>query len=312
CMSTPHLSDSLLALPKLIVFDLDATLWFPELYKLRSLSRSNLNPVANKDVNLYPDVVSLLSGFTEAHPSVMIAIASRTDKGPWARSLIEQFSLPVTPGLTEIYPGPKTAHFASLAKKTSLPFGDMLFFDDARDGRFGNCEAVARMGVAAAYVPKPGGLTREIFDNALEKYGRGERGVKTIESRKHDMLGKVGAGESVLLHINNKVYPDGGEHKVILGEAGVTDVDAAGEIRVGRPGEICAILKVGETTITTEEDRRKPERVRGVVARAEDAGKYQTRILEVEYLKRGVSVKGKGGVWNVEVPEDVLPDGWVI
>jgi hypothetical protein len=44
-----------------------------------------------------------------------------------------------------------------------------------------------------------------------------------------------------------------------LKEAGIEDVEKAGEIRVGNAGEICAILKVGETKLTTVEERRAPE-----------------------------------------------------
>jgi len=164
-------------LPKVIVFDLDATLWSPELYTLRRIGREKRIPAANKDVKLYPDVLPILSSVSSSHPDVKLAIASRTDKGPWARDLLNQFNLPVDPSLIEIYTGSKTVHFSSLAKKTRLPFSEMLFFDDARDGKHGNCEMVANMGVLSAYCPKPNGLTMDIFMNALERYAGGDRGM---------------------------------------------------------------------------------------------------------------------------------------
>ena len=389
-----------LNLPKLIVFDLDATLWTPELYTLRRLARAKETPKAGVDVKLFPDVLPTLTEFANSNPEVKLAVASRTDKGAWARDLLKQFSIPVDDRLIEIYTGTKTQHFSALAEKTKLPFSSMLFFDDARDGKFGNCEHVANMGVLSAYCPKPHGLTKAVFDNALDRYSKGDRGmiidpittkhgartgvvknydpvkrygfvsvpdekdiffhesaiegfvvsngdkveidvgmnrgkvaalsvrllpssstssssstttitlpcfsmsqpfaaflangIKTIgetfwtrvrtlrcntqafsphtilfatrlrlvvESRNHDMLKKLPPNSDVLLHINQKIYPDGGEHKKILAEAGIDDVESAGEIRVGGPGEICAILKVGETKLTTLEEVSEREEI---------------------------------------------------
>ena len=135
-------------------------------------------------------------------------------------------------------------------------------------------------------------------------------GIKTIESRNHNMLEAVPPNSSVLLHINNKIYPDGGDHVHILRESGITDVKGASTIRVGGSGEICAILKIGETSLLSLEERSTEARERGVVARAENAGKYQTEILGVSYLQAGVKMAGKGGVYEVAIERSVLPAGW--
>jgi hypothetical protein len=42
----------------------------------------------------------------------------------------------------EIYTGHKAAHFGALQTKSGAAFRDMLFFDDALGGKFGNCEPV--------------------------------------------------------------------------------------------------------------------------------------------------------------------------
>jgi len=45
----------------------------------------------------------------------------------------------------------------------------MLFFDDSRDGRYGNCVPVSELGVMSVHCPR--GLTDEwIWENSLEKY----------------------------------------------------------------------------------------------------------------------------------------------
>ena len=124
------------------------------------------------------------------------------------------------------------------------------------------------------------------------------------------MLETVPPGSHVLLHINDKIYPDGGDHVEILKEAGITDVEGAGAIRVGGPGQICAVVRVGETKLTSLEERSTDTAERGVVARAEKAGKYQTAILDVSYLLKGVKMKGRGGVYEVSIAKGVLPAGW--
>lgn len=44
----------------------------------------------------------------------------------------------------EIYPGSKAAHFSALRANSGVGFRDMLFFDDALGGKFGNCEPVKK------------------------------------------------------------------------------------------------------------------------------------------------------------------------
>ena len=73
-MSTPQR-------PRLIVFDLDNTLWTPELYQLKR------TPKAGKDIWLFEDVQEIL--FELASDKVTwgntrVAIASRTNKVDWA------------------------------------------------------------------------------------------------------------------------------------------------------------------------------------------------------------------------------------
>eukprot|EP00956_Cyclotella_meneghiniana_P026797 scaffold58775_cov39-Cyclotella_meneghiniana.AAC.2 len=54
--SSSHLN----SMPSLIVFDLDNTLWTPELYQLRSIARSNQTPVAHRDVKLFDGAHAIL------------------------------------------------------------------------------------------------------------------------------------------------------------------------------------------------------------------------------------------------------------
>eukprot|EP00966_Prymnesium_polylepis_P331625 7387208-Prymnesium_polylepis.1 len=89
-------ADAVDVLPKLVVFDLDNTVWTPELYTLRHLrgyeAATSPNPVADEDVWLLD---SALAAFHEMTTSprwaqTKVAIASRTNKGPWAHALLQR------------------------------------------------------------------------------------------------------------------------------------------------------------------------------------------------------------------------------
>jgi hypothetical protein len=79
---------SLSVLPKLIVFDLDNTMWTPELYKLRTLQRANQTPRAGKDVKLMEGTQKVLKEHVPKlqEQGVQFAVASRTKSVEWAHS----------------------------------------------------------------------------------------------------------------------------------------------------------------------------------------------------------------------------------
>ncbi|KAJ1454261.1 acid phosphatase-domain-containing protein [Pelagophyceae sp. CCMP2097] len=173
------------AVPKLVVFDLDATLWTPELFTLRRIAgyaaASLPGPRAGSDVKLIDGVADVFLELSTdpKWQGTRIGVASRTNKAPWAFNLLQQFTV-VADGkertldsmipFKQIFPGDKDKHFQRLQKDSGVSFEDMLFFDDARGGKFGNCELVARCGVMAAHCPQ--GLTKDVWDNALNAYAK--------------------------------------------------------------------------------------------------------------------------------------------
>ena len=184
-------------LPSLVVFDLDHTLWTPELYQLRKLKgysdASGPGPVPEKDVRLFDGAKNALLELAVADrwKDSQLAVASRTNKGPWARILLKQFqvngkTLDDLIPYQEIYSSAKTRHFEALHKRTGVKYEDMLFFDDAKAGKWGNCEPVAKMGVMSAHCPD--GLTDAVWKNALEEFaaakaaGGGKRMGKVLDA----------------------------------------------------------------------------------------------------------------------------------
>ncbi|CAB9496504.1 Inherit from virNOG: Magnesium-dependent phosphatase [Seminavis robusta] len=159
--------------PKLIVLDLDNTVWTPELYQLRKLQRANnQTPIAHKHVQLFPgarDLISKIRSQTYFPPTTQFAVASRTKSVDWAHDLLDQFELRALLDYVEIFPGHKRQHFEHLRRDSKLEYADMLFFDDSRDGKYGNCEPVSAMGVLSVHCPT-GLETSAVWETALQQY----------------------------------------------------------------------------------------------------------------------------------------------
>jgi len=167
--------------PKLIVLDLDNTIWTPELYQLpRRLQQQRKSaPVANHDVRLFPDVFVILQFLSEQR--IPLAIASRTSKIQWAQNLLDDFQVPRKDGTSvalrsffdhiEIVPGSKKQHFSNLRQATTLSYGEMLFFDD--DAQMNLEEVSSQLGVLCCHTPQ--GLTLDYFCKALHQYNNLKR-----------------------------------------------------------------------------------------------------------------------------------------
>jgi magnesium-dependent phosphatase 1 len=445
-ISSSSSSSALFSKPSLIVFDLDNTLWEPELYKLRKLERQGIQPVAGTDVTLFPAIESILqdirSSDDDTWSNTKFAIASRTKSVAWAHDLLVQFGLRDFFDYIEIFPGDKKTHFQNLKENSGVDYSDMLFFDDNRDGRFGNCVPVSQLGVLSVHCP--GGLhSNEIWTNALEnfrewkkaeakpntiiewdgsmsvekegvvekgvvkmvneqkrfgfiKYGgrkntrdiffhfsalpdrnvevregdqvsfqvvndskkgknaadkvqitarstsaptNGATGIenkdtvemrvfsmnlpfaallaneyKTLETRNGTMFTPYPEGTKMLLHVGQRIYPDGDRHIDVMRSGNLSD-DEIKKLKslpegFGK-GMAVAIVEIGETFETTLEQRSEPEFQRNVAAFGADSGMRATVIKRVSYLKKGVRVSGKGGVFKAHIEKDVIPDGWV-
>ena len=421
-------------IPKLIVFDLDNTIWTPELYQLRNLQRSNKYPTAHRDVKLFKGSEVLLETIRRdrevngRYVNTQFAVASRTKSVDWAHHLLKEFDLKDKVfDHIEIFPGDKIKHFANLKQATGIDYEDMLFFDDARDGKYGNCEPVSSLGVLSVHCPN-GLYDEDIYGNALTHYKKwrvnatpgtiiewdnsvtttkpidskkrhvgavkyinsqkrfgfieyGDRstkdmwfhfnsldvavdvgdeltfnvvkvrgklaasnievskadndddlvdfrvfsmnlpfaallsnGYKTLETRNGTMFVPYEPGTKMLLHIGQRIYPDGNRHIKVMKSGGLKEeeIEKLKSLPQGfRKGHAVAIVELGETYETTLEQRSEPDFQRSVGAFGEDSGMRATEIRRVEYLKRPVKVSGRGGVFKAKVPRDVIPDGWL-
>ena len=163
----PWIENPTITLPKLIVFDLDNTIWTPELYQIRKQQY----PKPHQDIHLFPSVPHILQWLNNNKHSpsnnntVQLAIASRTSKIKWAQQLLKDFQIQHFFQHIEIYTGSKKQHFQKLHESTRVPFHEMLFFDD--DARM-NLPEISRLGVLCCHTPR--GITGKHFVGALRKY----------------------------------------------------------------------------------------------------------------------------------------------
>lgn len=179
-LSRPAPSCDAASLPGLIVYDLDDTIWFPELYMIAGApfvktSKSTVVDSGGARLGCYPAALASVAlakscgAFRER--GTLIAVASRTHRGKWARELMDAFevrdgdddarTLAACVDFVDIASGSKTKHFARLREKSGVPYAEMLFFDNERE----NIDEVARLGVACVHCP--GGLSADAWRRGL-------------------------------------------------------------------------------------------------------------------------------------------------
>jgi magnesium-dependent phosphatase 1 len=166
------------ALPKMIVFDLDYTLWpfWVDTHVTPPLKPSPSHDSAKdrygESFAFYSDVPSILDDLRAK--GIKIGAASRTSAPELGREMLRL--LHIKEGSEgkkrkaieffdhmEIYPGSKITHFTKLQSATGLRYEDMLFFDDEARNR--NVES---LGVTMYLVRD--GVTRSEIDNGIREW----------------------------------------------------------------------------------------------------------------------------------------------
>ena len=182
-----------MAVPALIVFDLDACLWSPEMYELdgapTTYDAKRGGVKAGRDtVCLYPGAQAVLLRLLtqDEFKNCKVAAASSTTEPAFASTCLAQTPIDMTGQRKEtmadlidfrqIYPGRKgRQHFPRLKEESGVEYSNMIFFDDCTYGD--NCREVASQCQGVTCIRTPNGLTEKEFDAGLAAFARGQKGV---------------------------------------------------------------------------------------------------------------------------------------
>lgn len=164
--------------PRLVVFDLDGTLWNPAMYQLwggggapfrRAPSGHAVIDCSGTRVRLLGNSAAVLAELKRS--DVMVGLASSTDEPEWADECMRkiridgQFAMKDCIDLEQIHKGPKRTHFEALHRVSHIGYEDMIFFDNENR----NIESVRPLGVLCCHCPD--GMTGELWDRALKEFG---------------------------------------------------------------------------------------------------------------------------------------------
>ncbi len=171
-----------LSLPRVIIWDVDGTVWAPEMYELWGGGGSPFRSHGDAVLDRRGEAVSVLGDAREIlwhlrSRDVRVAIASTCDEPAWAAEVLSKM-----PGheseanalasyfhadMREVYKArDKSTHLKAIARKSGCRLDEMLFFDNQRD----NVHCATRLGVLAVLTPT--GVTHQIFHDALLSYSR--------------------------------------------------------------------------------------------------------------------------------------------
>ncbi|KAH7093350.1 acid phosphatase-domain-containing protein [Paraphoma chrysanthemicola] len=166
-----------LPLPKIVVFDLDYTLWpFWVDTHVTGPIKATEGGLKVKDrygegYGFYSDVAGILEALKAK--SILVGAASRTHAPDLGREMLKLLKVPTTSGSSsraidyfdhmQIYPGSKTTHFTRIHRDSGIEYDEMLFFDD--ESRNKNVEV---LGVTMWLVRD--GVTRNEIDDGVKSW----------------------------------------------------------------------------------------------------------------------------------------------
>lgn len=151
--------------PKLLVFDLDYTLWpfWVDTHVTPPFKKKG-NDVVDAHghiIRYYKEVPEILKRLSEEYE---LGVASRTSEIQGAKQLLNLFNWDKYFKYKEIYPGSKVSHFSKIQKASGIDYKDMIFFDDEHR----NIADVGKLGVTCILVQN--GVTQTVIEDALKNF----------------------------------------------------------------------------------------------------------------------------------------------
>lgn len=155
--------------PKILVFDLDYTLWpfwvdthvTPPFVKRK---KDEIVDAHGQIIRYYKDVPAILDKLSKE--GYELGVASRTSEIEGAKQLLSLLDWEKYFKYKEIYPGCKVTHFSKIKKLSNIDYKDMIFFDDEQR----NISDLDKVGVFSVLVTH--GITEEVIDQSLKMFAK--------------------------------------------------------------------------------------------------------------------------------------------
>ncbi|XP_043468572.1 magnesium-dependent phosphatase 1-like [Leptopilina heterotoma] len=153
--------------PKIIVFDLDYTLWpfWVDTHvtpPFRYGKGTDVIDAHGQKIRYYKDSPEILKNLVKE--GYEVGVASRTSEIKGANQLLNLFGWDKYINYKEIYPGSKVTHFSKIKKDSGVDFKDMLFFDDEQR----NIVDLTKLGVLSILVKD--GVSHAVIKQGLDKF----------------------------------------------------------------------------------------------------------------------------------------------
>lgn len=166
--------------PKLIAFDLDGTLWYPEMYQLYGGSpfkedgNNNLIDKNGTKVSLLGIADEILDDLRtlSSWKNTKIAWVSTCDEPDWAKECLKKFKTKINKYIlgtcaesSQIFWANKKQHFKNIKKEfPDISYEEMIFFDN----QMNNIRDVAELKVYCVYCPD--GMTKKIWEDGIKSF----------------------------------------------------------------------------------------------------------------------------------------------
>lgn len=171
--------------PRLVAFDLDGTVWSPDMYELWgggspftvvNDGTHQLRDRSGQNVRLLGVIGQILHDLRHdpSWEGTICAVVSCTDEPRWADECLHKFV--TTPGKEplitcfdslQIFKANKKQHFQRLKKEfPNIDYSEMIFFDNEHY----NITNTQPLGVHAVYCPD--GMTKAVWEKGLESYAK--------------------------------------------------------------------------------------------------------------------------------------------
>ncbi|XP_052232590.1 uncharacterized protein LOC127845847 isoform X2 [Dreissena polymorpha] len=170
--------------PKVIVFDLDYTLWpfwvdrqMNIELPFKQVGLHKVCDASGREVKSFPDITHLLQRLHSE--GYKLGIASEAFYKEECAKLVKLFGWEEYIDYQEIYPGSKIFHFVKIKRASGVDFCDMLYFDDEKE----HLAEVAGTCTGITTVWADRGVSEEIMEEAFLTFAKNRESTTYFRSK---------------------------------------------------------------------------------------------------------------------------------